>query len=63
MHTFATHTHMHTYTPHIHAHTPTHTQNASKVARKQYCPGLCNNKSLINDHMFANSALIMITGF
>jgi len=41
------HTHMHTYTPHIHTHTPPHTQNASKVARKQYCPGLCNNKSLI----------------
>ena len=33
-----------TYTPvYVHAHT----QNASKVARKQYCPWLHNSKSLI----------------
>ena len=42
-----THTCTHTHHTYIHTHTHPHTQNASKVARKQYCPGLCNNKSLI----------------
>ena len=46
----------HIHTPHssayahihsTHTHTHTHTKCLYKVARKQYCPGLCNSKSLI----------------
>ena len=44
IHTHHTALHMHTFTAHTHTHT--HTKCLYKVARKQYCPGLCNSKLL-----------------